>query len=145
MATSGEPSADEIASAAIAPEGEVVSMHELAAIKANMDRLQQEVAALRETRADVRRRRRPARLHADAHARARSAEGLAAVQRIPDRGACVLRSPHTGQTTGAEAACAVETAEPGHGSEADYAHPVIRTGFEQLRAMLDGPMRSRIE
>lgn len=26
----------------------------------------------------------------------------------------------------------------GHGSEADYAHPVIRTGFEQLRAMLDG-------
>lgn len=26
----------------------------------------------------------------------------------------------------------------GHGSEADYAHPVIRTGFEQLRLMLDG-------
>jgi hypothetical protein len=26
----------------------------------------------------------------------------------------------------------------GHGSEADYAHPVIRTGFEQLRKMLDG-------
>lgn len=26
----------------------------------------------------------------------------------------------------------------GHGSEADYAHPVIRTGFEQLRMMLDG-------
>lgn len=26
----------------------------------------------------------------------------------------------------------------GHGSEADYAHPVIRTGFEQLRRMLDG-------
>ncbi len=26
----------------------------------------------------------------------------------------------------------------GHGSEADYEHPVIRTGFEQLRLMLDG-------
>jgi hypothetical protein len=26
----------------------------------------------------------------------------------------------------------------GHGSEADYAHPVIRTGFEQLRMLLDG-------
>jgi uncharacterized protein YceH (UPF0502 family) len=46
---SGEPSADEIASAAIAPEGDTVSVHELAAIKAHMDRLQQEVAALRET------------------------------------------------------------------------------------------------
>jgi len=26
----------------------------------------------------------------------------------------------------------------GHGNEADYAHPVIRTGFEALRMMLDG-------
>lgn len=26
----------------------------------------------------------------------------------------------------------------GHGSEADYVHPAIRTGFEQLRLMLDG-------
>lgn len=26
----------------------------------------------------------------------------------------------------------------GHGSEADYGHPVIRTGFEQLELMLDG-------
>jgi hypothetical protein len=26
----------------------------------------------------------------------------------------------------------------GHGNEADYVHPVIRTGFEQLRLMLDG-------
>jgi hypothetical protein len=26
----------------------------------------------------------------------------------------------------------------GHGDEGDYAHPVIRTGFEQLRQMLDG-------
>lgn len=46
---SGEPSADEIASAAIAPGSDTVSGHELAAIKADMDRLQQEVAALRET------------------------------------------------------------------------------------------------
>lgn len=46
---SGEPSADEVAAAAIAPEGEAVSLHELAAIKAHMDRLQQEVAGLRET------------------------------------------------------------------------------------------------
>ena len=46
---SGEPSADEIASTALAPEGEMVSVHELAAIKAHMDRMQQEVDALRET------------------------------------------------------------------------------------------------
>lgn len=45
---SGEPSADELA-AAIAPQGEAVSVHELAAIKSQVDRLQQEVAALRET------------------------------------------------------------------------------------------------
>lgn len=46
---SGEPSADEIASGTIASEGETVSVHELAAIRTDMDRLQQEVAALRET------------------------------------------------------------------------------------------------
>lgn len=46
---SGEPSADEIAAAAVAPEGDAVTVGELAAIRANIDQLQGEVAALRET------------------------------------------------------------------------------------------------
>jgi uncharacterized protein len=46
---SGEPSADEIASGAIAPEGGAVTVGELSAIKANIDRLQSEVSRLRET------------------------------------------------------------------------------------------------
>jgi uncharacterized protein YceH (UPF0502 family) len=46
---SGEPSADEIAAAAAAPEGDAVTVGELAAIRANIDHLQGEIAALRET------------------------------------------------------------------------------------------------
>jgi uncharacterized protein YceH (UPF0502 family) len=45
---SGEPSADEFA-APLAPEGDALTGGELAAIRANIDRLQGEVAALRET------------------------------------------------------------------------------------------------
>src|SRR5687767_7966567 len=46
---SGEPSAAVAAGAPAAPAGEAVSMSELAAIRANMDALQAEVAQLRET------------------------------------------------------------------------------------------------
>ena len=46
---SGEPSADEIAAAAAAPEGDAVTVGELAVIRANIDQLHGEVAALRET------------------------------------------------------------------------------------------------
>jgi len=46
---SGEPAADEIAAAAVAPAGDAVTVGELAAMKANIDQLQGEVAALRET------------------------------------------------------------------------------------------------
>ena len=46
---SGEPSAEEIAAAAVAPAADAVTLGELAAMKANIDHLQGEVAALRET------------------------------------------------------------------------------------------------
>lgn len=46
---SGEPAADEIAAAAVAPAGDAVTVGELAAMKASIDQLQGEVAALRET------------------------------------------------------------------------------------------------
>lgn len=46
---SGEPSADEIAAASATREGDAVSMGELAAMKAQLDQLQREVDALRET------------------------------------------------------------------------------------------------
>jgi len=46
---SGEPAADEIAAAGVAPAGDAVTVGELAAMKANIDQLQGEVAALRET------------------------------------------------------------------------------------------------
>jgi uncharacterized protein YceH (UPF0502 family) len=46
---SGEPAAAVLAAAAPAPSGEALTVSELAAIKANVDALQAEVAALRET------------------------------------------------------------------------------------------------
>jgi hypothetical protein len=46
---SGEPSAEEIAAAAVAPAGDAVTVGELAAMKADIDHLQGEVAALRQT------------------------------------------------------------------------------------------------
>jgi len=50
---SGEPSVPAVAAAAPAPAGESLSASEIAALKANVDRLQGEVAQLRETLARV--------------------------------------------------------------------------------------------
>ena len=52
---SGEPAAAVLAAGSPAPTGEVVQMSELAAIKANVDRLQAEVAALREDLSKIQR------------------------------------------------------------------------------------------
>lgn len=50
---SGEPAAAVIAAASPAPAGEALAASEIAALKANVDRLQEEVAQLRETLARV--------------------------------------------------------------------------------------------
>ena len=52
---SGEPAAAVLAAGSPAPSGEVVQMSELAALKANVDRLQAEVAALREDLSKIQR------------------------------------------------------------------------------------------
>jgi uncharacterized protein YceH (UPF0502 family) len=46
---SGEPAAEIAASAPAAPQGDVVTISEIAALKANLDELQGEVESLRET------------------------------------------------------------------------------------------------